>query len=61
MKDLRGEIELLFTPENIAAWERVMPTLSAADRAEVAGLFAEMKARGRWLREKASGSLARSA
>lgn len=60
-RDAYAEIGLLVTPENIAAWERVLPTMSQADREPLAGMIAEMKARGRWLREHARDGLARTA
>jgi len=44
-----GEIELLVTPENIAAWERALPGMTRADREALQGLIAEMTERSHWL------------
>ena len=60
-KDLCGEIGLLVTPENLAAWDRVLSSMSADDRSELEGLIAEMKQRSRAIRELAPRLLARSA
>lgn len=61
MQNLCREIGLLVRPENIAAWERALPTMSQADRALLEGLIAEMKQRGGSLREHTPRSLARTA
>jgi len=60
-RDAYAEIGLLVSPENIAAWERVLPTMSRADREQLDGMIAEMKARGRWILEHAPDGLARTA
>jgi len=61
MRNLRREIGLLVTPENIAAWERALPMMSQADREQLEGLLAEMKERGRAIRDRTPRSLARTA
>jgi hypothetical protein len=61
MQKLCSEIGLLVTPENLSAWERVLPTMAEADRVLLEGLIAEMKTRSAWIRDQAGRSLARSA
>lgn len=56
-----AEVGLLVTPENINAWERVLPSLTGTDREQLGALLADMKLRSRWLREHVPASLARSA
>jgi len=56
-----ADVALLVTPENLAAWERALPTLGPADREPLAALLADMKARSGWLRNLAPEGLARTA